>query len=251
MIGGTSPLRATQYLRAAASPAATDTAAPATEATSSQPAGNSGGTTPTFAGGLSQSTLLAAQSSKSGDGGGGKSSANGGLSDEEQAVVREMKQTDAKVRAHELAHQAAGGQFASAPSYQFERGPDGGLYAVAGEVNIDTSPVPGDPEATIAKANQVRAAALAPADPSAQDRSVANAAAQMAAKASVEAAKQRTGESDDPTKPSQVNSQASSQTQSKKNPLTDQAAQAASNAYDAVSALVAATQQQPAINLAA
>ncbi|MFX5493970.1 putative metalloprotease CJM1_0395 family protein, partial [Acinetobacter baumannii] len=88
-----------------------------------------------------------------------------------------------KVRAHEMAHLAAGGQFASGPSSEFEKGPDGGLYAVAGEGSIDTSPIPGDPEGTIAKANQIRAAALAPGDPSAQDRSVANAAAQMAAKA--------------------------------------------------------------------
>jgi hypothetical protein len=40
-------------------------------------------------------------------------------------------------------------------------------------VSIDVSPIPGDPEATIAKARIVRRAALAPAEPSAQDRSVA------------------------------------------------------------------------------
>ncbi len=200
MIGGTSPLRATQYVRTAGAPAASETAAPAA-ASGQTNTGNSGGTAPTFAGGLSQSTLLAAQTSGSGN----SAKSASGLTEEEQAVVREMKQTDAKVRAHELAHLAAGGQFASGPSYEYDKGPDGGLYVVAGEVHIDTSPVPGDPAATVAKANQIRAAALAPADPSAQDRSVANAATQMAAKASVEASKQKTGESEDPTKPSQAN----------------------------------------------
>ncbi|MEM6544436.1 MAG: putative metalloprotease CJM1_0395 family protein, partial [Pseudomonadota bacterium] len=38
---------------------------------------------------------------------------------------------------------------------------------------IDVSPVPGDPQATIEKARIVRRAALAPAEPSAQDRRVA------------------------------------------------------------------------------
>lgn len=236
LIGGSAgSLRAAQPLRPAAAAAATGTAAPAAEARTTQ-AGSGGGTTPTFAGGLSQSTLLAAQGSAA-SGGSGEKSPLSGLTPEEEAVVREMKQTDAKVRAHELAHLAAGGQYASGPSYEFERGPDGGLYAVAGEVHIDTSPVPGDPEATIAKANQVRAAALAPGDPSAQDRSVANAAAQLAARASVEAGKQQRGETGE-NQPPQAN------------PLADPGARAASNAYDAVTALVAAA-QQPTINVAA
>ncbi|MEM6357195.1 MAG: putative metalloprotease CJM1_0395 family protein, partial [Pseudomonadota bacterium] len=45
-----------------------------------------------------------------------------------------------------------------------------------GSVSIDVSPVPGDPEATIAKMQQVKAAALAPAEPSSADRRVATVA---------------------------------------------------------------------------
>ena len=52
-------------------------------------------------------------------------------------------------------------------------GPDGNRYAIGGEVSIDVAPVDGDPEATIAKMEIVKAAALAPAEPSAQDRKVA------------------------------------------------------------------------------
>ncbi|MCP5114507.1 MAG: hypothetical protein GY953_27070, partial [bacterium] len=67
--------------------------------------------------------------------------------------------------------------------YTYTTGPDGGRYAVAGEVSIDTAPVPGDPDATIRKARTIKAAAQAPVDPSAQDRQVAVAATQMEATA--------------------------------------------------------------------
>ena len=69
-----------------------------------------------------------------------------------------------------------GGIYAGAPSYSFVRGPDGKDYAVSGEVSIDVSPIAGNPQATIDKAQIVRRAALAPAQPSLQDRAVASAA---------------------------------------------------------------------------
>lgn len=96
-----------------------------------------------------------------------------GLSQEELEQLTELKALDQEVRAHEAAHQAAGGQHAGAVSFTYERGPDGVNYAVAGEVSVDVSPVSGDPAATIDKMRVVRAAALAPSEPSAQDRAVA------------------------------------------------------------------------------
>lgn len=90
-----------------------------------------------------------------------------------------LKARDREVRAHEAAHQAVGGQYAGSISYVYERGPDGAQYAVGGEVSIDTSPVQGDPQATIEKMRTVRAAALAPAEPSPQDRAVAAEAMQL------------------------------------------------------------------------
>ena len=95
---------------------------------------------------------------------------------EEQREITELAARDREVRAHEAAHANVGGVYAGSPSYSYARGPDGNNYAVGGEVSIDVNPVPGDPRATIAKAQSVRRAALAPADPSAQDRSVASAA---------------------------------------------------------------------------
>lgn len=108
-----------------------------------------------------------------------------------EQVVSQLKARDREVRAHEMAHVAVGGQHVtSGPTYQFQTGPDGNQYAVGGEVGIDTSPVSGDPQATLQKAIQVQAAALAPAEPSAQDRNVASAAAQMAAQARADIATQ-------------------------------------------------------------
>ena len=57
---------------------------------------------------------------------------------------------------------------------------------MAGEVGIDTSKVPGDPEATIEKMERVKAAALAPASPSSQDLRVAASATAAKVKATAE-----------------------------------------------------------------
>ncbi|BAT71143.1 conserved hypothetical protein [Thermosulfidibacter takaii ABI70S6] len=105
-------------------------------------------------------------------------------------VVEELKTIDRKVRQHEMAHKIAGGPYAGPPQFKFVRGPDGRLYAVAGEVKIDTSEEK-DPEDTIRKMEQVIRAALAPADPSPQDRKVAAEAAQKLMKARVQLIKEK------------------------------------------------------------
>lgn len=102
--------------------------------------------------------------------------------------LRDLKARDREVRAHEQAHQAVGGQHAGSVSYTYQRGPDGNQYAVGGEVSIDLSPVEGDPQATVEKMRQVRAAAMAPAQPSAQDRAVAAQAMQLMLQAQSELA---------------------------------------------------------------
>ncbi|TCJ18048.1 hypothetical protein EZJ19_03380 [Parasulfuritortus cantonensis] len=107
------------------------------------------------------------------------------LTPEQQQQVVRLKQIDQKVHAHEAAHQAAGAGLTSGASYQYVRGPDGRQYAVAGEVKIDVSPAQ-TPSQTVDKAKRIQAAALAPADPSAQDRAVAAQAAQMAMQAQAE-----------------------------------------------------------------
>lgn len=118
----------------------------------------------------------------------------------EQNQINELRSIDREVRAHEMAHLAAAGSLSrGGPTFEFVVGPDGQRYAVAGEVQIDTAAVPGDPEATLQKALQIQQAALAPAQPSAQDRAVAVAAAAMAAEARGEIASQRSSANDDET----------------------------------------------------
>ena len=124
-----------------------------------------------------------------------------GLTDEEREQVEKLRETDREVRAHEQAHARAGGPYASAPTYEFVRGPDGKRYAVSGEVQIDTSPISGNPAATIRKMEIVIKAAQAPAEPSAQDRRVAAEARAKKAEAQIELRKEKEEEkqSDEPT----------------------------------------------------
>jgi len=100
------------------------------------------------------------------------------LSEDEQRYVRELQQRDAEVRAHEAAHQSAGGGLTGGASFSTVTGPDGRQYAVGGEVSIDMSGG-ATPDETISRAQKIRAAALAPAEPSGQDRAVAAAASRM------------------------------------------------------------------------
>jgi len=117
---------------------------------------------------------------------------------EELAVINELKRTDREVRAHEAAHVAAGGQYVQGgASFEYKTGPDGKRYAVGGEVQIDTSEVPDDPQATIEKMEVVKRAALAPKNPSSQDRSVAAAANRAQAQARVELQTEKSEESED------------------------------------------------------
>ena len=89
-----------------------------------------------------------------------------------QQEIIKLQQIDAHVKAHEAAHKAAGGDLAGSASYTYKIGPDGKRYAVAGEVPIAIKKGK-TPEETIKNMEQVKAAVLAPSDPSPQDLKVA------------------------------------------------------------------------------
>jgi hypothetical protein len=126
----------------------------------------------------------------------------------EQKEIQTLKRRDTEVRIHEQAHAAVGGQYAGAPSYEYETGPNGKRYAVGGEVSIDVS-VEKDPEDTISKMQIVRAAALAPAEPSSQDYKVAAEATQKEQTARAELAKRTVqGDEQEQEQPSAPNRQA-------------------------------------------
>jgi len=107
------------------------------------------------------------------------------------AEIEQLKARDQEVRVHEQAHASTGGQYAGAPQYEYTTGPDNKRYVTDGEVSIDVSEEK-TPEETLKKMEQVRAAALAPAEPSSQDLKVAAEASQKATEARSEIAKGQT-----------------------------------------------------------
>ena len=102
--------------------------------------------------------------------------------EQDQNDISRLAARDREVRAHEQAHSSVGGQYAGAAQYQYARGPDGVRYAVGGEVPIEIGRE-STPEATLQKAETVKRAALAPAEPSPQDRQVAAEATRLQSEA--------------------------------------------------------------------
>jgi len=103
----------------------------------------------------------------------------------EQREIEKLKRRDREVRAHEMAHQSAGGQYAGSASYSYTTGPDNKRYAVGGSVDIETSPAK-TPEETVKKADQIKRAAMAPAQPSGADMQIAAKATRMKMEAQAE-----------------------------------------------------------------
>ena len=110
---------------------------------------------------------------------------------QDAAEIEQLKARDQEVRVHEQAHASTGGQYAGAPQYEYTTGPANKRYVTDGEVSIDVSEER-TPEETLKKMEQVRAAALAPAEPSSQDLKVAAEASQKATEARSEIAKGQT-----------------------------------------------------------
>ena len=105
------------------------------------------------------------------------------LDTREQQEVEKMQRRDQEVRQHEQAHIAASGRLAvSGPVYQMEQGPDGRMYVTEGHVNFRTPPTQ-SPREKLELAEQLRRMALAPANPSGKDRSVAAQAARQISEA--------------------------------------------------------------------
>jgi len=134
----------------------------------------------------------------------------------EQKLINELAATDREVHAHEQAHAAVGGVYAGNPTYQFVKGPNGMSYAVGGEVSISTAPIPNDPEATIRKAQQIRAAANAPADPSPQDRRVSASAVSLEAQARAELAVKEAAEAQQAQELAETKAKAQKQEEAKR-----------------------------------
>lgn len=114
------------------------------------------------------------------------------LTTSQKALILQLQATDSAVKAHERAHiSAGGGVIRSGATFVYQEAPDKKLYAIGGEVSIDTSEE-SSPQETIQKMQIVRTAALAPSDPSSTDYQVAATASmlQMQARLEVSRAKQ-------------------------------------------------------------
>jgi hypothetical protein len=119
------------------------------------------------------------------------------LTEDEKREIEQLKKVDRDVKAHERAHMSAGaGVVMGGASYEYKIGPDRRMYAVGGEVKIDTSRE-NNPEATVRKMQEVKRAALAPAQPSGTDRQVAAQAVQIEAEARIEAAEEKRKEAEE------------------------------------------------------
>ena len=99
-------------------------------------------------------------------------------------VDNQLQTLDSIVKGHENSHMKALGPYASGiPVYDTIAGPDGKSYAGGGHIKVDLSPIPGNPEATLQKANTILFASMAPGSPSGADNNVAAEALLLAAQA--------------------------------------------------------------------
>ncbi|WP_096014832.1 putative metalloprotease CJM1_0395 family protein [Campylobacter lanienae] len=130
------------------------------------------------------------------------------LTQDQKMQVIELQRRDLEVRTHEAAHMSAGAGLTTGASYSYQRGPDDKMYAIGGEVGIDTSPGK-TPEETLKKAAQIKRAALAPAQPSSADLQVAATATNMEIDAKMEIQKNQNQETKDKTEQNSQNSQSS------------------------------------------
>lgn len=144
------------------------------------------------------------------------------LTPAEEKMVQELKTRDQEVKTHEMAHLANAGQYAKGgATYSYQQGPDGRRYAIGGEVPIDLSKEK-TPEQTIRKMEAIKRAAMAPAEPSSADRSVAAAATATETQARQEVQETQTGNT-----PEQKKTETISNTTDKNVPDSDAAAESA------------------------
>ncbi|HIG28805.1 MAG TPA: hypothetical protein EYQ50_13795 [Verrucomicrobiales bacterium] len=122
------------------------------------------------------------------------------LTDDQKREVEELQHRDREVGTHEQAHVASAGTYVRGGiQYEYQKGPDNRIYPIGGHVSIDTSPIANNPEETIRKAQTVRQATLAAANPSPQDMQVAANASQMLAQAQREVSNKQFGEPASPS----------------------------------------------------
>ncbi len=116
-------------------------------------------------------------------------------SQEEQKEIEKIRKNSRNVKLRELVYRAVVGNYVrNTVSFEYETGPDGIKYAVAGHTTIDTRPIINNPEATIRKAQAIKKTKI--------DRAVAVEVEKMEREAIMELKEEQRKESDDATKAS-------------------------------------------------
>jgi len=91
----------------------------------------------------------------------------------EEKLLGDLERIDKDVHEHEMQHYLMAQPYARSPEYFYVVGPDGRRFAVSGLTAFDATPIAGDNDATIRKLDALVRAALAPREPSEEDRRVA------------------------------------------------------------------------------
>ena len=99
----------------------------------------------------------------------------------EESLLAELERIDREVQEHEMQHYFAGQPWARFPEYFYITGPNGRRYAMSGITPFDATALDGDMPATVQKLETLIRAALAPREPSEEDRRVAAALEQLVA----------------------------------------------------------------------
>jgi hypothetical protein len=102
-----------------------------------------------------------------------------GLTVREAALIIELERMDRDVRDHKMAHYFGAQPHTAFPEYWYVRGPLGRRYAASGITRFDASVIEGDVPGSIVKLQKLRRAALAPREPSEEDRRVVAAIDQL------------------------------------------------------------------------
>ncbi len=118
-------------------------------------------------------------------------------SPEEHKEIEKIRKNSRNVKRRELVYRAVvGNHVRGAVSFQYEIGPDGMKYAVAGHTAIDTRPIINNPEASIRKAQAIKRTKI--------DRSVAVEVEKMEREARLALKEKQGKESDDVAKADNV-----------------------------------------------
>lgn len=120
------------------------------------------------------------------------------LSPEDKVAVAKLAAAEREVIAHERAHQSAGGAYTGSARFGYTKGPDGKDYVTSGEVSIQAPEIEMS-EKGLQVVEQVKRAALAPANPSGQDMRVAAKMEAVAIRIRAELAKRRYAAPDETT----------------------------------------------------